>query len=99
MPGQELLVGVRGIGLARLLPLAILGKLREAAAGGGDQLAVGMLLEKLGVALNGIGSLGRAPILLLTAAGTETDQRNSKSGNFSCAECEHRQHPSPRGRG
>jgi hypothetical protein len=68
---EKLLIGVRGVGVACLLPLAILGKLCDARTRFRRKLAVRVPLEKLPVALHSVRGLRGPPILLFATASSE----------------------------
>jgi hypothetical protein len=68
---EKLLIGVRGVGRACLLPLAILGKLCDARTRFRRKLALRVPLEKFPVALHGVRRLRGAPILLFATASAE----------------------------
>jgi hypothetical protein len=73
---EKLFIGVRRIGGASALPLPILRQLRDARAGFGRKLAVGVPVEKFAVAIHRVRRLRGTPVLLLAAASAEQSHRD-----------------------
>jgi cytoskeletal protein CcmA (bactofilin family) len=92
MLSDELAVGVGRVRGDSLLPLAILSKLSNSGMRLGGQLALGMMLDELPVGTDRVDPLGGAPVLLLPAAGGESDQKHDAGRRDSCTDCDHRLH-------
>jgi len=97
MVRDELAVRIGRAEALGVLPVALLGELRDARARLRGELAIGVLLEKALVALAGVGGLRGAPILLLAAAGRAAQRQKCDECNPSCAECDHGRHPGKTG--
>jgi hypothetical protein len=65
---NEFAIGIDGVGAARVLPVPVFTELRDASARLRSQLALGVVLDKLTVPLDGVGGFRGAPILLLATA-------------------------------
>jgi hypothetical protein len=89
---NELPVSVDGVGAAGTLPIPVFTKLGNAGAGLRYELAVGMPLYELTVAVDAVGGLRGAPILLLTTAAGCHQQQTDTNCSTSCPDCDHRQH-------
>ncbi|MFO1269865.1 MAG: hypothetical protein U1F67_25715 [Rubrivivax sp.] len=68
---DELLVGLERVGRRGLLPVAVLGQLREPGLGLHRELAVGVLLQEVLVGLARVGALGGLPVVLDAAAAAQ----------------------------
>jgi len=66
--GDEVAIGIDRVGTARVLPVPVFAELRDASARLRGQLALGMALDELTVAFDGVGRFRGAPILLLATA-------------------------------
>jgi hypothetical protein len=72
--GDEVAIGIDGVGTARVLPVPVFAKLGDASACLRSQLALGMALDELTVPFDGVGRFRGAPILLLATAPCDQQQ-------------------------
>ena len=89
---NELPIRINRVGAASTLPIPVFAKLSNARARLRHELAVGMPLYKLSVAVDGVGRLRGAPILLLAAAPGGQQHQTQTNRSTSCPDCDHRQH-------
>jgi hypothetical protein len=74
MLGDEVAIGIDGVGAACVLPVPVFAELRDAGARLRGQLALGMALDELTVPFDGVGRFRGAPILLLATAPCDQQQ-------------------------
>jgi cytoskeletal protein CcmA (bactofilin family) len=89
---NELPIRIHRVGAASTLPIPVFTKLSNARARLRHELTLGMPLYKLPVAVDGVGRLRGAPILLLTAAASAEQHQTQTNRSTSCPDCDHRQH-------
>src|SRR5690348_13786612 len=92
MLSNEIAVSLDGVGAAGTLPIPIFTKLSNTGTRLCHELTVWMPLYKLTVAVDAVGSLCRAPILLLATAPGCHQQQTDTNCSTSCPDCDHRQH-------
>jgi hypothetical protein len=92
MLSNELPVRFNRVSAAGALPVAVLAQLGDAGARLRHELALRMPLNELPVAVDAVGSLRGAPILLLAAATSGYQQQTDTNRSTSCTDCDHRQH-------
>jgi hypothetical protein len=85
-------IRINRVGAASTLPIAVFAKLSNARARLRHELAVRMPLYKLPVAVDGVGRLRGAPILLLAATPRSQQHQTQTNRSTSCPDCDHRQH-------
>lgn len=89
---NELSICIHRVSAAGTLPVPVFAELSNASARLRHELAVGVPLYKLTVAVDGVGGLCGAPILLLAAAASRQQHQAQTNCSTSCPDCDHRQH-------
>ena len=85
-------IRINRVGAASTLPIPVFAKLSNARARLRHELTLWMPLYKLPVAVDGVGRLRGAPILLLAAAPRSQQHQTQTNRSTSCPDCDHRQH-------
>src|SRR5205814_6926002 len=83
---------INRVGAASTLPISVFAKLSNARARLRHELALRMPLYKLPVAVDGVGRLRGAPILLLAATRRSQQHQTQTNRSTSCPDWDHRQH-------
>jgi hypothetical protein len=71
---QERLIGIQGVGVARLLPIPFLVQFLHPGLGLSGELAARIALEELFVGIDGVRGAGFFPVALLPAAAGNAEQ-------------------------
>lgn len=89
---NEFPIRINRVGATGTLPIPVFAKLSNTRSRLGHELAVWMPLYKLTVAVDGVGRLRRAPILLFPATPRGQQHQTQTNRSTSCPDCDHRQH-------